>query len=69
MPPGPGPETVDLALSVTEGANSDIILDGAKGTEQVRVTEHPGVDTALLGRRTVKNWLLSVIAAAHLRYG
>jgi TolB protein len=36
-----------LALSVTEGANSDIvILDGTTGTEQVRVTEHPGVDTS-----------------------
>ena len=36
-----------LALSVTEGANSDIvILDGSTGTEQVRVTEHPGVDTS-----------------------
>ena len=36
-----------LALSVTEGANSDIvILDGKNGTEQVRVTEHPGVDTS-----------------------
>ena len=36
-----------LAVSVTEGANSDIvILDGSTGTEHIRVTEHPGVDTS-----------------------
>jgi TolB protein len=36
-----------LALSVSEGDNSDIlIVDGRTGDEQARVTEHPGVDTS-----------------------